>query len=98
MTSPGFVSPVEGGVEIRIKVVPGSSRSEIAGPVGDRLKVRVTAPPERGKANRAVVALLREWLGVKDVQIVAGATRAEKTVRIRGLRQIPDDRLAEIAR
>ncbi|HSD71700.1 MAG TPA: DUF167 domain-containing protein, partial [Thermoanaerobaculia bacterium] len=57
---------VEDGLELRIKVVPGTSRSEIVGALGDRLKVRVAAPPERGKANDALVALLREWLGARE--------------------------------
>jgi len=41
--------------------------------------------------------MLREWLGVRDVEIVAGQTRAQKTVRIGGLREIPEERLAELA-
>ena len=75
--------PVTGGYEIRLKVVPGASRSEVVGPLGDRLKVRVAAPAEAGKANRAVVELLEAWLGVKGVTIVAGAASAEKTARVR---------------
>jgi uncharacterized protein (TIGR00251 family) len=74
--------PVAGGYEIRLKVVPGASRSEVVGPLGDRLKVRVAAPAEAGKANRAVVELLEAWLGVRGVTIVAGASSAEKTVRV----------------
>jgi len=84
-------------MELRIKVVPGASRPSIAGPLGDRLKIRVGAAAEAGKANREVLAMLREWLGVRDVEIVAGQTRAQKTVRIGGLREIPEERLAELA-
>jgi len=65
-------------------VVPGASRSEIVGPLGNRLKVRIAAPAEGGKANRALLKLLRERLSVREVEIVAGHSRAEKTVRIRG--------------
>ncbi|MGE5277884.1 MAG: DUF167 domain-containing protein [Acidobacteriota bacterium] len=75
----------EEGIELALKVVPGASRTAIAGPLGDRLKVRVAAPPEKGAANRAVVELLREWLGVRDVEIVAGHGNPEKTARVRGL-------------
>jgi hypothetical protein len=74
---------VEGGIEIRVKVVPGASRSEIVGVLGDRLKVRVAAPAEGGKANRALHDLLQEWLGVRDLEIVSGEGCAEKTVRVR---------------
>jgi uncharacterized protein len=69
--------------------VPGASRSGIAGVLGDRLKVRVAAPPEGGKANREVVRLLGDWLDVRDVEIVAGLSSAEKTVRISGVSAIP---------
>jgi uncharacterized protein (TIGR00251 family) len=71
-------------------VVPGASRSGIAGVLGDRLKVRVAAPPEGGKANRALVELLSRWLGVRDVEIVAGHSSAEKIVRVTGLAAIPE--------
>lgn len=70
-----------------IKVVPGSSRSGIAGWLGDTLRVRVTAPAERGKANAAVEALLTEVLGLAGggVRIVSGSSSPRKTVEIVGL-------------
>jgi uncharacterized protein (TIGR00251 family) len=71
-------------MELDVKVVAGASRTEIAGPLGNRLKVRVAAPAQGGKANRALVELLREWLCVRDVEIVAGRSSAEKTVRVSG--------------
>ena len=87
-----FARRVEGGIELSIKVVPGASRSEIAGVLGDRLKVRVAAPAEGGKANRAVVEVLREWLGVRGVEIVSGSSSPEKTVRVSGLTRVPSVR------
>ena len=76
-----------GGVTIRLKAVPGAKRDEIAGVLGDRLKVRVTAPPEGGRANKAICALIAGALGAskKDVSVVAGLTSAEKTVRVEGM-------------
>ncbi len=70
-----------------IKVVPGSSRSGIAGWLGDTLRVRVTAPAERGKANAAVETLLREVLGLPkgSARIVSGSSSPRKTVEILGL-------------
>jgi uncharacterized protein (TIGR00251 family) len=53
------------------------------------LKVRVAAPAEGGKANRAVIELLRGWLGVREVEIASGTASPEKTVRIRGLSRLP---------
>ncbi len=86
---PPFARAVEGGLELAIKVVPGASRTEVVGPLGNRLKVRVAAPPEGGKANRELLRLLQEWLGVRDVEIVAGHLSAEKIVRVTGLPEIP---------
>ena len=69
-----------------IKVVPGSSRIGIAGWLVDTLRVRVTAPPERGKANAAVESLLNEALGLSSgVRIVSGGSSPRKTVEIVGL-------------
>jgi uncharacterized protein (TIGR00251 family) len=64
--------------------VPGASRSEIVGVLGDRLKLRVSAPAEGGKANRAIVTLLKDVLGVENVEITRGVSRSEKTVRVYG--------------
>jgi len=80
---------VDGELELKLKVVPGASRSEVVGPIGDRLKVRVAASPERGRANRAVLELLRAWLGARDVRIVAGSGSAEKIVRVSGASGLP---------
>ena len=76
----------EGALLLRLKAVPGASRDAIAGPLGDRLKIRVSAPPEGGKANKAICALLASALGVRpaDVEIVSGHASAEKTARVRG--------------
>ncbi len=74
-------------VRLLVKAVPGARRDEIVGMLGDRLKVRVSAPPEGGKANEAICALIAGALGVRarDVCVVAGRTRAEKTVEISGV-------------
>jgi hypothetical protein len=70
-----------------VKVVPASSHSCLAGWLGDTLKVRVTAPPERGKANAAVEATIAEALGVatSSVRVIRGQTSARKIVEILGL-------------
>lgn len=74
-------------IRLQLKVVPGARRSEIAGWLGERLKVRVAAPPEGGRANDAVRELLAGVLGVRtrDIDIVAGHTSPEKTVEVRGV-------------
>ena len=87
---------MEGGFEIALKVVPGASRSEVVGPLGNRLKVRVAAPAEGGQANRAVVRLLKEWLGVAGVEIVAGHGRPEKTAKVAGPSRLAEEKLRRI--
>jgi uncharacterized protein YggU (UPF0235/DUF167 family) len=67
--------------------VPGAKRPGIAGRLGESWKLRVTAPPERGKANEAVVDLLSARLGVtaRNVTVVSGATARDKVVELRGI-------------
>ncbi len=72
------------GVTVRVLVVPGASRTEIKGRHGDSIKVRVAAPPEGGRANRAVVDLLQNVVGGK-AELVGGATSRRKVILIRGV-------------
>ena len=81
------------GIELRIKVVPGASKSEIVGILDDRLKVRIAAPPEHGKANQALLALLRKWLGTTQIELIAGSASAEKTVRVNGLNKLTQEQI-----
>ncbi len=82
-----IVSASGGGVLIRVKAVPGARRDEIVGPLADRLKVRVSAPPEGGKANKAICELIARKLGAKprDVCVVQGKSSAEKTIEAIGV-------------
>ena len=52
-------------IKIQVKVIPSSSRDAIAGWLGEALKVRVSAPPERGLANAAVETVVAAALGVE---------------------------------
>lgn len=76
-----------GGVVFTAKIVPGSSRTTIAGVLDDMVKIRVVAPPEKGKANQCLVAYLAGQLGVKksQIDIVAGQTNPIKQVRVEGI-------------
>ena len=67
--------------------MPGSSRNEIVGWLGEALKIKVTAPPERGKANKAVVELLAAALGIAtdDVIVVSGHSSPAKVVAVSGM-------------
>ncbi|MGH6892633.1 MAG: DUF167 domain-containing protein [Dongiaceae bacterium] len=83
--------PSPAGVRVRLKVAPKAKRNQIGGLLdepdgGKALKVAVTAAPEDGKANAAVVALLaKEWSVAKSaVSVVSGATDRRKVMEIRG--------------
>ena len=72
---------------IAVKVVPRAAKDEIVGWLDGTLRVRVTAPPQDGRANRALEQLLAAKLGVKKsaVVVAAGHTSAHKRLAIEGL-------------
>lgn len=72
---------------VQLRVQPRASRDEIVGWQAGALRVRVTAPPVEGEANRAVAALLARALGVRPsaVSVVRGERGRDKLVRIEGL-------------
>jgi uncharacterized protein (TIGR00251 family) len=70
---------------LRVKVIPRSAKTEIAGTMADgTVKIRIAAPAEKGKANAELVRFLAEQYGVSDVEILSGHTAALKMVRLRG--------------
>lgn len=80
------VSESGDAIEFQVKVVPGASRDRVAGLWNGALRVTVSAPPERGRANEAVIALLAKRLGVGRgaITVVSGETQPLKRVRVRG--------------
>jgi uncharacterized protein (TIGR00251 family) len=78
------LTPVAGGTRLRLRVKPGARRSTIVGVHGGALKLAVAAPPEKGKANRAVIALLADALGLTPsaVTITTGETSQDKVAEI----------------
>lgn len=75
------------GVTFTAKIVPGSSKTAVAGLLGSALKVKVAAPPEKGKANQCLVAFLAKRLGVRKqaVMIVSGQTNPVKQIQVAGI-------------
>ena len=74
-------------VSLIVKVVPGSSRTHIAGRYGDMLKVKIAAPPEKGKANKELLRLMAAQLKIrqKDIEIESGQTSSTKTLLLHGV-------------
>lgn len=73
-------------MQLQIKVIPGARVSEVVGEMEDGvLKVRVHAPPEKGKANEELVRVLAVHFGVSksDVKVVRGHTTRQKIVEIK---------------
>jgi uncharacterized protein len=72
---------------IAVRVQPQAAREAIVGWEAGTLRVRVTAPPQEGRANDAVAALLARALGVRAsaVSVVRGARSRDKIVRVDGL-------------
>ncbi|HNT58217.1 MAG TPA: DUF167 domain-containing protein [Syntrophales bacterium] len=77
------------GIVFQVRVVPRSSRSEVAGIQGDSLKVRLKAPPVEGRANEECIRFLAGLLGVKKdrVRIVSGLKSKTKTIAVSGLQK-----------
>lgn len=75
------------GLVFSVKIVPGSRRTAFAGLLDEALKVKVAAPPEKGKANRCLIDFLAEQLNIKSktIAIVSGQTNPVKRLEISGL-------------
>ena len=72
---------------LSVKVIPSSSKDCIIGWLGNVLKVKVQAPPERGKANRSVIKILAKTLGLsqQSISIVSGETSINKVLVVSGM-------------
>lgn len=77
-------------VILDLHIQPGAKRTEVAGPHGDALKIRLAAPPVDGKANAALLAFIAEKVGVgrTAVELVSGQASRSKRVRIAGVADV----------
>ena len=75
------------GVTFPVRVLPRSSRNEVAGEHDGALKVKLTAPPVEGAANKALVGFLSEKLKISksNIEILSGHTGKNKLVKVSGL-------------
>jgi uncharacterized protein (TIGR00251 family) len=76
---------------LTLKIQPRASRDELAGPLDEALKVRITAPPVDGKANHHLIGFLAKTFGVAkgDVVLESGAGSRTKRIRVRKPRRLP---------
>jgi uncharacterized protein (TIGR00251 family) len=77
----------ETSTTLAVRVIPRSSREEVAGFSGDVVRIRLTAPPVENRANEALVRFLSRTLDVprRQIGIVSGGTGRRKIVRVAGV-------------
>ena len=82
---------VSGGLSVRVRLTPKAARNAIGGTVADAqgipaLKATVTAPPEGGKANQALIGMLaKSWrLPKTSISVISGAAHRQKTLLVEG--------------
>ena len=82
-----IVEKTDDGAVFVAKVVPGSSRTAVCGLLDNMIKIKVSAAPEKGKANKSLVEFLAKQLGVKKnaVQIISGETNPVKHIQVAGI-------------
>ncbi|MBZ0136973.1 MAG: DUF167 domain-containing protein [Planctomycetes bacterium] len=94
------ITETDGHLHLRLRVSPGARKPRVGGEHGGALKLHVSEPPERGRANEGVIRLLAEKLGVpaKQIELVSGHASQDKRVAIAGLdEQTLRERLASQA-
>lgn len=82
----------DGRIIFDIKVVPGSSKTVIAGIYNGMLKVRLAAAPEKGKANQALIELLAEKFNIpkNSIAILSGQTSKIKKISIPDMPEVKE--------
>jgi uncharacterized protein len=83
----GPITPTQNGVRLHLRVQPRASRDEVAGVVGDVIRVRLTAPPVDGAANEALLRFLAGCLELtrSSVTLVSGHASRNKVAEVGGL-------------
>lgn len=81
------ITPHAEGATLAVRAQPSARKNAIVGEQAGALKVAVTAPPEDGRANAALIEVLRDCLGLKrsQIELVSGITNRNKVFLIRGV-------------
>ena len=84
MSFPSFLREQADGVLLSVKLQPRASRNEIGEPLGDELRIKVTAPPVDSAANEALIELLAEKLDCSrsQIELVRGQTSRHKMLKL----------------
>ena len=83
-----FLRETSGGTLLSVKLQPRASKNEICAPLGDELKIKVTAPPVDAAANHALVEFLADQLDCSRgrVELIRGHTSRHKTILLHGFK------------
>ncbi len=81
------IREMDGGIVIPVKVQPNTSNEKVMGEYGGQLKIAVNAPPEKGRANKAIVKVLAKWLNVRnsDIYLMHGKKSKDKEVFVKNI-------------
>ncbi len=87
MTMPPFLRAQADGLLLSVKLQPRASANEIGEPIGNEIRIKVTAPPVDAAANEALLKLLAQQLHCprNRVDLVRGHTSRHKTIKLYGL-------------
>jgi len=87
MSTPAFLRVQADGILLSIKLQPRATANQVGEPLGDELRMKVTAPPVDAAANKALVKLLADILDCprNRVELVRGHTSRHKVIKIFGL-------------
>lgn len=98
MPPASFLRETAGGTVLSVKLQPRASKNEIGPPLGDELKIKVTAPPVDAAANQALIEMLADLLDCPrgKVELLRGQTSRHKTILLHGF--TPDQVLQGICR
>lgn len=91
-----FLRETAGGTLLSVKLQPRASKNEIGNPLGDELKIKVTAPPVDAAANQALVEFLADKLDCPrgKVELIRGQTSRHKSVMLHGFK--PADAISKL--
>jgi uncharacterized protein (TIGR00251 family) len=85
--APLDIQEKDGSVILGVKVIPGGSRTALAGEYDGMIRVKLSAAPEKGKANQCLIEFLAKVLGIKknSISIISGVTKPVKKIQILGI-------------
>lgn len=91
-----FIKKSQDGIILTIKLTPNASKDEITGYTEEYIKVRISAPPNKNKANKKLISFLSDWLGTakSNIALTGGDKSRLKKILIKNIK--PEDLVQKI--